>query len=495
MNPRRFHRLLRWLLALALIGCAAFSQQRLNRARSDLGLTRIEPLENAPPVLAFTTVALGGFRGLIANALWIRAMDMQDAGKYFEMAQLAEWITKLEPHIPAIWIVQAWNMAYNISIKFPSPRDRWFWVSEGIRLLRDEGLRYNPKETLIYRELAWFFQHKMGQNLDDAHLYFKQAWATEMNRLLGGPAPDFAALINPATPEAIETSRQMREAYRLDPAVMQEVDRKYGPLDWRLPEAHAIYWAWLGLARAKPEELITLRRVIYQSLQLAFHRGRLLESATGRLDFGPNIEMVDNANRAYEDMLEQDPEFRDNIQNAHRNFLRDAVYFLYAHNRISEAARWFQYVGQKYPNRQLLDRTNSLPGQITLEDYALDRLAEDAGETSRDRIRSLLEGLVLSSYLDFAAGFDDRAQNSQLLARKVFSRYQQQTASQEQRVGMVSLEEISRDVRSQLLGTNSVLEAEMQARLRTRLNLPAPSAAPAATNNPAAPPIAPAPPR
>ena len=81
-------------------------------------MTRVEPLENAPPVLAFTTVALGGFRGLIANALWIRANDLQDDDKFFEMAQLADWITKLEPHFAQVWLVQAWNMAYNISVKF-----------------------------------------------------------------------------------------------------------------------------------------------------------------------------------------------------------------------------------------------------------------------------------------------------------------------------------------------------------------------------------------
>jgi hypothetical protein len=46
-----------------------FSQRHLNEQREVLGLTRVTPLENAPPVLAFTTKALGGFRGLIANAL------------------------------------------------------------------------------------------------------------------------------------------------------------------------------------------------------------------------------------------------------------------------------------------------------------------------------------------------------------------------------------------------------------------------------------------
>src|SRR5262245_64747561 len=192
------------LLALAAILLAGVSQvqQALNRERDRLGLTRVEPLENAPPVLAFTTVALGGFRGLISNALWIRASDLQDEDKFFEMAQLADWITKLEPHFVHVWLVQAWNMAYNISVKFKDYPDRWRWVKRGIELLRDDGLRYNPNETLIYRELGWFFQHKVGQNLDDAHLYYKQSWAIAMTNLFGGPRPNYDELLNPATPEA-----------------------------------------------------------------------------------------------------------------------------------------------------------------------------------------------------------------------------------------------------------------------------------------------------
>ena len=173
MSGRLKNVLLLLLLGTLLTG-AGFVQQSLNRDRDLLGLTRVQPLENAPPVLAFTTVALGGFRGLISNALWMRATDLQDEDKFFEMAQLADWITKLEPHFVHVWLVQAWNMAYNISVKFKesSPGqypDRWRWVKAGIELLRDDGLRYNPNETLIYRELAWFFQHKVGANLDDAN--------------------------------------------------------------------------------------------------------------------------------------------------------------------------------------------------------------------------------------------------------------------------------------------------------------------------------------
>src|SRR5258707_6784757 len=157
----RFYKPALLLLAALLVVGSATCQRFMNRQRAGLGLTRVAPLENAPPMLAFTTVALGGFRGLIANALWIRANDLQEEGKYFEMVQLADWITKLQPHFTTVWVHQAWNMAYNISIKFNDPHERWLWRLRGIQLLRDQGLKYNPNEPLIYRELAWFFQHKI----------------------------------------------------------------------------------------------------------------------------------------------------------------------------------------------------------------------------------------------------------------------------------------------------------------------------------------------
>src|SRR5512147_568503 len=125
------------LLAVALLVGSSFVQRSLNGDRQRLGLTRVEPLENAPPVLAFTTVALGGFRGLISNMLWIRASELQEEDKFFEMVQLSDWITKLEPHFSQVWVHEAWNMAFNISVKFKGTApgeypDRWRWVRRGI---------------------------------------------------------------------------------------------------------------------------------------------------------------------------------------------------------------------------------------------------------------------------------------------------------------------------------------------------------------------------
>jgi len=147
---------------------------------------------------------------------------------------------------------------------------------------------------------------------------------------------------------------------------MKKVDEQYGPLDWRMPETHAIYWAMLGLERARKEDLIVLRRVIYQSLQLAFQRGRFIENkAEGILEYSPNLDIIPNANRAYEEMMDQDAEMRDHIKTGHRNFLKTAVYFLYTHNRLADSAKWFRYLKEKYPGAVPPGQTATLTAMPT----------------------------------------------------------------------------------------------------------------------------------
>src|SRR5690242_6591065 len=246
----RVKKIILLLLAAVMLFGAGRVQNSLNRDRNALGLTRAAALKNAPPMLAFTTVALGGFRGLISNFLWIRASNLQQDDKFFEAAQLANWITELEPTYAQVWMFQAWNMAYNISVKFKDFPDRWRWVQRGIDLLRDDGLRYNPNSVDIHRELAWFFQHKMGQNLDDANMYYKQQWAKDMTPYFGPDGTNLDLLLNPPDAVAQTNALEFREKYKMDPAFIKKVDEEYGPFDWRLPEAHAIYWAAKGLEKA-----------------------------------------------------------------------------------------------------------------------------------------------------------------------------------------------------------------------------------------------------
>jgi hypothetical protein len=483
------------LLAAALLLGISQVQNSMNRDRDQLGLTNIEPLTNAPPVLAFTTVALGGFRGLISNALWMRASELQEEDKFFEMAQLADWITKLEPHFAQVWVFQAWNMAYNISVKFKEFPDRWRWVQRGIELLRDDGLRYNPNDVLIYRELAWFFQHKIGANIDDASMYYKQQWANDMAEVFAKKTPSLDELIHPQTENQAYRAALLRNKYKMDPNFMKEVDERYGPLEWRLPEAHAIYWAALGLEKAKEnptkvkkEDLIMLRRVVYQSMLLSFQRGRLVVNPFEKsFMFGPNLDIIPKVDSAYSQAEEEDEPNRDHIQRAHRNFLCDAVYFLYVHNRIAEAAKWFRTIGTNYPKDMLLTgKTNSLPANLTLDQYAVARVQEDVNETSRDRVTSAIEGLINNSYESLVLDEDERAAGFNRLAKKIWEAYQSAIYNgRESSIGLDPLPEIEKRILNRLLDPDEGMPAEARAVLRTKLGLPAQTApAPAGAAEP-----------
>ena len=482
------------LLAFALVLLFAVSrvQIALNRDRDRLGLTRVQPLENAPPVLAFTTVALGGFRGLIANALWVRASDLQDEDKFFEMMQLAEWITKLEPHFVQVWLVQAWNMAYNISVKFKDLDDRWRWVKRGIELLRDDGLRYNPNEVLIYRELAWFFQHKMGQNLDDAHMIYKQQWANEMADVFGKlRKPNLDELADPQTDEQRERAKLLLEKYKIDAAFLKNVDQTYGPLEWRLPEAHAIYWAALGLEKAKlnptkvnRDDLIQLRRVIYQSMHLAVQRGRLVENfIDDAFEFGPNLDIIPKTNFAYEQAMEEDAANREHIGRAHRNFLRLAIYFLYVHNREADSAEWYKYLGEHYPDKTLIDGdTNSIPSRVTLLQYVMANVQVDINETDRNKVQSTIEAFITRAYHSLILGEDDQHAGLRMMARKVWQSYMSQVEGSEVRIGLPPVEDTEKVIRDRMLDPEQGLPYEYRVALRSRLGLP-PEPPPAETGS------------
>ncbi len=253
--------------ALLLAWCGR-QQPRLQELRTRHALTPESAAEGTPPLVAFTTVILGGFRGPLADVLWLRVSRLQDDGRYFELVQLSDWITKLEPRSTGTWAFHAWNMAYNVSAMMADPAQRWRWVQNGVHLLRDEGLRYNPRDARLYFELGWMFQHKMGTQSDRAWLYFQQRLAVETEALL----PD-GRLPGPAEEAAV--AQALRAQLGLELKHMRAIEARYGELDWRLPEAQALYWADLGLARGGDAHDLRCERMRYQCLAAAFMNGTL----------------------------------------------------------------------------------------------------------------------------------------------------------------------------------------------------------------------------
>jgi hypothetical protein len=266
---------------------------------------------------------------------------------------------------------------------------------------------------------------------------------------------------------------------------MKKVNERFGPLEWKLPESHAIYWAVVGLEKSdnlKKDDFIMLRRVIFQSMQLAFHRGRLIFPVKGAAEFtyGPNLEVVAKANQSYEEMIEQEPEKREHLGTAHKNFLKTAVEYLYTQSRNTQANEWFKYLLDKYPG--------SVPPEQNMDQFVLERVTEIVGETSHDKVKMVLEGLFINTFWNLTIGEDDLAVSYDRFAQRVWQRFQNEVgADSKKRVGLPPLATLKKEVLDRLLDPEAGLGLEMGNQLRTKLGLPAAPAdpaSPAATNQP-----------
>ncbi|MBW8015292.1 MAG: hypothetical protein FVQ82_03830 [Planctomycetes bacterium] len=174
------------LLAVVLLVGASSRLDSLHKAQVDLKLVSVLDIEKVPAGKVFASVAMGPFRGVAVDILWMRAEKLKEEGQFFDALLIAEWITTLQSNFAPVWDFQAWNMAYNISVSVPRDQweERWMWVRNGYELLRDKGIKENPNSILLYRSLSWIFQHKIGGVTDDCHKHYKRELALAMRKLI-----------------------------------------------------------------------------------------------------------------------------------------------------------------------------------------------------------------------------------------------------------------------------------------------------------------------
>lgn len=481
--------------SIAVLTCISLVQKEMNRIIIENKLTDTDPVENAPPIVAFTTVALGSFRGLLADILWLRATELQDAGNYFEMVQLASWITKLQPRFAGATAYLAWNMAYNISVTCSSFEDRWRWVQRGIELIRDDALKYNPADPMLYKEIGWIYQHKVGNVMDDANLYYKNQMAIMLMKVFGGPEPNWKELsMAPVTEKdfldkfpkddvfwtALNSSGYMtidklseafretgvlpekftkalndpnrekyilsylraswlRSVYKLDPKLIYKINLKYGNLDWRSPESHAIYWSELGLEKCPKHSDINLERMITQSLKDAFMGGKLLtvdKDNYASVITVPNLNLADAVRKTYIDAYENNKS--NSFRSALENFTKDAIIVLYTYGNYTKAKEYFDIQKKEMPDNKEY--------KVSLDEFVLKEWVEDVQSATLKQANDIISGLIYRSCYYFAYGDADAALAQEKLARLVYNRYQKDQSGALKRVGLAPFNQMKSNI-------------------------------------------------
>ncbi len=465
-------------------------------------------VEGAPPIVALGT-AIGALRGIIVDYLWLKVNMMKEEGQFYEVMSDSDLITKLQPRFAQVWGFHGHNMAYNISVLTNTPEERWDWVKAGIDLVRNEGLRYNPNDVVLYKELAFWFAHKMDGVSDDAHLHYKREHAKEWEYLLG-PEPydhqdriawmkeladapetleeaevkvpgtqalvdDLAAALDEQGPKfrlglnrdfllnagkwlAVKNSPYARllgldqtfakndpvyaafdsvlgdparreqalnffqflrkkvllEDYNMDPVVMWEYTRDLGPIDWRHPQAHALYWGRLGTERGSKRyedaddvhKVINNDRIWIQAMQALSRSGLLTVDPfsgenPGRLNDPRWIKSIDKYFRElYDKHFDSRGGGGDTFSNFHENFMKQAVRELWRAGEYADAEEIYAYLDSLYGTGGTIPSVEySVPIEKFVKDQATGEY-EMQPEVARSDVyaalrRGFREGLLL----------------------------------------------------------------------------------------------------
>jgi len=205
----------------------------------------------------------------------------------------------------------------------------------------------------------------------------------------------------------------LRENYHMDAQIMLDLMEKFGPVDWRHPAGHSLYWASRGVAVAaglRDDEHIdvlnTDRQVIHSLQQLAWF-GRLgFDPVTRRIDLLPDPRFFPAYNTALKDAQERiaanDKYFdtvHQNFESGHENFLQRAVFFSYLYGSEEQARDFFLEAKELYEHKR--HNVNSSKYNMTLQDFVFSEMQLDMGNRGVTRqfidamiIRGLTQGLA-----------------------------------------------------------------------------------------------------
>jgi hypothetical protein len=249
-------------------------------------------------------------------------------------------------------------------------------------------------------------------------------------------------------------AHELRKTWKLDPAVMRDLNRMYGPtdfkdpnahlpLDWRNADSHAIYWAVMGLRMAaqEPSREIGMSetntdRIVGHSLQNLFRNGKMfihdvplqvpveegsLETHTQifkEVFLRPDLRMFEPYNRTVLAVLEKykNDSSYESLQNGHRNMLKNAVLLFYQAGHKPQAQKIYSQMRDLYP----LDEFKS----PLVDAYLKKRFAEELESISISDAKEMIVAMLSEVYFRYAIRDDDEAAGQESLAKEIWDYYQ-----------------------------------------------------------------------
>jgi len=160
MRRTRFTYSLVALFALGMLLVQVPLQNAVNSRRPEVfDPNRRDPngslanIKGPTPVLI---AALGGFRTVAADLLWLKVDQLWDGGAWYLIPSVLESVVQLDPHFLLGWQVYGWHLAYNLNAESLLEVDRRYWLDQGIQVLH-RAVATNPDSSEMTFELAWTY--------------------------------------------------------------------------------------------------------------------------------------------------------------------------------------------------------------------------------------------------------------------------------------------------------------------------------------------------
>lgn len=258
-------------------------------------------------------------------------------------------------------------------------------------------------------------QHYQGTDAIDQN---QQRWLTQQERAFWPIVKAHQASEPWGQVMALLRAKVLVDEFNMDPGYMRQLADQYGPLDWRHPASHAVYWASLGLERAfsirkggTGDWLNTHRRVV-QSLQMLFKNGRVyyspltLKPLDGDVRLLPDTRFVqayeDAMNKAVAKIREREGEDArvSSFRTGHENFLKYAVERTFLYGDRKRAEQLYRRLRQEYGRSAggAAPAKYQVPLATFMTNWLRDELKRDQ-ETTRRFVegfvrRAVLQGLA-----------------------------------------------------------------------------------------------------
>jgi len=430
--------------------------------------------------------ALGGFRGLATDALSLYALKELRQERYESIPTVANWLVELQPGLSESITYWSSEMAWTISVLHKDYALRWFWVEQGIDLLKRAISESNQPD--LYLAMAEIYRLRIGEIIEPADAYFKfllahkveaamGGWSMEslalapttiyqMDQLLGDGQAEKMLKSNNITLDSIfqmkvnnlpipdleltETENEILSRYLfrrilekrfgIDVQVAATIDSIYGPLDWRLPESLATYWSYLAIVEAgrQGKSKYPYQRMFYRSLARVVSRGNLVAYGKEQVQTLPNFNPTFELMKLFPEIIKSYPKSKKMTTVNYHNFLKEVLALSFVYGELDISVKAYSLLSQVQP---------TFVAHKSVEQLAIDILSGTGNSHDYRHVQTLITGLYTRMFDLIDDQCIDEAEALNKTARKVWINYQRnQSVDSYEKGKLPALNEIKRSV-------------------------------------------------